>query len=691
MAAVKPQPHFSPHATFSAPDAGPADTGFAVFRLLLPSSFSDADTMRLYAAVNPLRRRTATLQVRVEPLDPASAGGRVVAAIVGPTVPVRRVEASSSSAEPLALSPAQEALVAVIDTEGALCCAVEKEARGKARPGCITCLLLVDADRLEASTGRGVMERIALEAGADVRVAMWEEGAQPPRGQPLEEVVEITGDRTAVRKALVALSSFLQGDLPIGNSTTYVKKEGSILPWASSEVPGPNMGASCSEASTEFAQGSVAKTHCPEGNTGDAQSKTLQQVSFRLLLPTYLAGGLIGKKGLIIKGIEVETGACIDVGAPVAGCKERVITICALESPDSEYHIVQSALLLIFDRMMEMETNTHSTFEKASQFLVRVLVLKNQFGCLVGLGGSIIKEMVNTTGARIQILDDTEIPACASTFELVVQITGELMNIRNALSLVFWKLRNHIFSNETDYNNSHISSSEIAESNATSQANIYSTIQYSVDNGHKVDHRSPLSYGVDSVEKSFSDLELSSSEIQKPDNGNGVRINNSDSGIQNPSDWNGIVTNNLNDGIISSDENNLVRGAEHAAITRITYETAVSGSILTLVYGDNGSNLAKLTELSGVRFIFGPDLIDHGYFLFKRKVRCIGLLKTMNLKKPKTSYNLNSQQLASKYGCYFSLFNHICILVLAFLVTMLDHYFILNHVIDTFKVHMLGV
>ncbi|AQK53410.1 RNA-binding KH domain-containing protein PEPPER [Zea mays] len=75
------------------------------------------------------------------------------------------------------------------------------------------------------------------------------------------------------------------------------------------------------------------------------------------------------------------------------------------------------------------------------------------------------------------------------------------------------------------------------------------------------------------------------------------RINNSNSGIQKPSDWNGIVTNNLNDGIISSDENNLVRGAEHAAITRITYETAVSGSILTLVYGDNGSNLAKLREV----------------------------------------------------------------------------------------------
>jgi len=68
--------------------------------------------------------------------------------------------------------------------------------------------------------------------------------------------------------------------------------------------------------------------------------------------------------------------------------------------------------------MMEIESNIHSSFEKASQFSARALVLKNQFDCLVG---SIIKEMVNTTGARIQILDDKDVPACASNFELVLQ------------------------------------------------------------------------------------------------------------------------------------------------------------------------------------------------------------------------------------------------------------------------------
>jgi poly(rC)-binding protein 3/4 len=202
MAAAKP--HFLPHAAFATASssssrspsaAADAEAGLAVFRLLLPPSFSDADTMRLYAAVNPLRRRTAALQVRVEPLDPAAAGGRVVAAVLGPAATVRRAEASSSSAEPLVLSPAQEALFAVLDAEGALYCADQEGPRGGkggGPSGCATCLLLVDADRLQAATaGGGVLGRIALEAGAYVRVVPWEEAAPQPQGQPPEEVVEV--------------------------------------------------------------------------------------------------------------------------------------------------------------------------------------------------------------------------------------------------------------------------------------------------------------------------------------------------------------------------------------------------------------------------------------------------------------------------------------------------------------------
>lgn len=71
--------------------------------------------------------------------------------------------------------------------------------------------------------------------------------------------------------------------------------------------------------------------------------------------------------------------------------------------------------------MEEVARNGRLMFDKPSQCLVRVLVLRSQSGCLLGLGGAIIKEMVDSTGARIQILDETNVPACASHYERVLQ------------------------------------------------------------------------------------------------------------------------------------------------------------------------------------------------------------------------------------------------------------------------------
>ena len=87
---------------------------------------------------------------------------------------------------------------------------------------------------------------------------------------------------------------------------------------------------------------------------------------------------------------------------------------------------MQSALLHIFDRMQELESRTGPMFDQPFQLSARFLVLKSQFGCLVGLGGSTIKEMVNATGAKIQILDESDVPACGSQYELVIQASCPL-------------------------------------------------------------------------------------------------------------------------------------------------------------------------------------------------------------------------------------------------------------------------
>jgi poly(rC)-binding protein 2/3/4 len=198
MAGAKP--HFAPHAAYgvSASASAPAsdsissnstasegaDADVIVFRLLLPRAFGDEDAFHLYAAIVPLRRHTAALQVRVDALQgyPEDSASRVAVVLV-PTSPTRRVEASSSSGEPLHLSPVQEALVALVDVGGVL---HRVPGRG---PEFVTCLVLVEAARLDAQ-GRGTLREIASETGAEIRVTPLAGNAKPSLHSP-DEVIEV--------------------------------------------------------------------------------------------------------------------------------------------------------------------------------------------------------------------------------------------------------------------------------------------------------------------------------------------------------------------------------------------------------------------------------------------------------------------------------------------------------------------
>ncbi|BAF21432.1 Os07g0439100 [Oryza sativa Japonica Group] len=192
--------------------------------------------------------------------------------------------------------------------------------------------------------------------------------------------------------------------------------------------------------------------------------------------------------------------------------------------------------------------------------------------------------MNNTTRTKMKILEETAVPACASQYELVLQITGEPMNVRDALSLVCEKLRNHCFSSEkTTYGNGHVPSSAIDELTTSSQNEI------------------------DSVQNSISAFDLGclgSPQIQKPTIGCGTEINNPINEVEKPANGNGTGINNLNTGMqnengidvsnhgaTSLEEKKLLRGIKTATITRITYEVAVCG--------DNGNDFTMIREMSG--------------------------------------------------------------------------------------------
>ncbi|XWS21343.1 hypothetical protein CRYUN_Cryun30bG0047400 [Craigia yunnanensis] len=222
------------------------------------------------------------------------------------------------------------------------------------------------------------------------------------------------------------------------------------------------------------------------------QSKILPGgIVFRVLCPASKTGSVIGKGGTVISQIRQETGAKVKVEEAVPGCDERVIVIMGSESSDKETEVgteqgkengdeeataancsdeetengknnddkvsdpvkdlksvketlyVQKALLLVLERIIEAEPDSDGVdgeTVKPFMMVLRLLVLSSQVGCLLGKGGSVIKQMSAESGAQIRILPRDKFPPCASASDELVQITGEVDAVRKALQSVSQQL-----------------------------------------------------------------------------------------------------------------------------------------------------------------------------------------------------------------------------------------------------------
>lgn len=205
-------------------------------------------------------------------------------------------------------------------------------------------------------------------------------------------------------------------------------------------------------------------------------------VVFRLLCHASKTGCVIGKGGSVISQIRQETNARVRLEESVLGCDERIIVIVGSDkefkvgkgsgedsnvaeagndtrehgkddgdkdsAPEEDLNSekgqtsVQKALLLIFEKMIgsDIETNKDDEENKSSTCVVRLLILSNQVGCILGKGGSVIKQMSTESGAQIRILPNEKLPACASASDELLQITGELDAARKALQMVSQQL-----------------------------------------------------------------------------------------------------------------------------------------------------------------------------------------------------------------------------------------------------------
>ncbi|CAN4092253.1 unnamed protein product [Withania somnifera] len=188
----------------------------------------------------------------------------------------------------------------------------------------------------------------------------------------------------------------------------------------------------------------------------------------RILCPASKIDFLVGEGSSIIYRIQEETGAEVRVEDGIFGCDEKVIVIvgsgkedemgteqlqadvegsdtkekdsCNDENGDKgenrlslpaensktekETESIKKALFLVFDRMVEGGVGMDGGDEEgnnSSSLITRLLVLSSQVGCLLGKGGSVIKQMSSESRSQIRILPRDKLPSCASSSDELVQ------------------------------------------------------------------------------------------------------------------------------------------------------------------------------------------------------------------------------------------------------------------------------
>ncbi|KAJ4832802.1 hypothetical protein Tsubulata_044944 [Turnera subulata] len=431
-----PDPNPSNKRSKPPPPPIPVPPGHVSFRLLCHSSRTGGVIGKSGSVIKQLQLDTGS-KIRIEEA-PAESPDRVITIVA----PGGGGGGASSNGEVGQVSKGQEALVRVF--ERVLAVAAESDGAGMASAGgVVSCRLLVDANQVGSVIGKGgkVVEKIRRDCGVKIRVLT---DKLPVCAGPTDEVIEIEGEISAVKNGLVAVSRCLQ-DCQLSNKTR-VSGPQEPLPQVRVEIPAQYNPAApmLSSSSISYAPMMARPLSLDSDRVSTMESKATQQqqVIFRILCSNDRIGSVIGKGGSIIKGLQSETGAGITIGNTVADCDERLITVTASESPESRYSAAQKTVVLVFSRVADAESGS----SKGSPVTAKLVISSNQIGCLLGKGGAIISEMRKVTSTVIRIVGGDQVPKCVPANDSVIQISGEFMNVKDAIYHVTGRLRDNLFS-----------------------------------------------------------------------------------------------------------------------------------------------------------------------------------------------------------------------------------------------------
>ncbi|KAH7372980.1 hypothetical protein KP509_17G032000 [Ceratopteris richardii] len=316
----------------------------------------------------------------------------------------------------------------------------------------VTTRMLVPNSQVGCLLGKGghIIEQMRQESKTQIRILPRDQA--PYCAMPTDEIVQIIGDASAVKKALQLVSTQLFENPPRDRHPAASRSpiRGSFLPDEVNslhQAPRANYNSGhhtrsfqlplsdyCSAASDK-----VAHYH----GSRDLVSEHKNELAFRILCPREKIGSIIGKGGNVVRSLEEDIGVSIDVRGSVSGSEERVIMVSSVEQPDDNISPAQEALLHLQTKIADLGPDEDAVIT------TRLLISASQVSCLLGTGGSTIAEMRRITGANIRILGKDDLPMCADPTDQVVQIVGDIRKAREALIQVTKRLRSNMYAEKT--------------------------------------------------------------------------------------------------------------------------------------------------------------------------------------------------------------------------------------------------
>ncbi|CAK8577946.1 unnamed protein product [Lathyrus sativus] len=458
----------------------------------------------------------------------------------------------------------------------------------------VSCRLLANGGQAGSVIGKGgkVVEKIRSDTGCRIRVL---NDKLPVCIKASDEIIEIQGTVSSVKKALIAVAGRLQ-DSPPDRTKIMGARPNEVSQHETSAVPHegltePNMdyrlqktsALSTSPIRSNDSASKVQPLSAEANRVSALDPEALQQeVTFRILCSGDRIGNVIGKGESTLKTLQNETGAAIRVGPPVFECEDRLITVTALENPESRFSPAQKAVVLVFCRSVEgsVEKGPDSRSYKGPSVTARLVVPSNQVGVLLGKAGAIVTEIRKATWTNIRVIGNGQVPKCASYNDQVVQITGDFPNVQDALYKATSRLRDHLFPITQN-------------SNGTGSYRILrDSIPLSLGGQPVLGVNHDLS--VHSLSQSIDHLTLSQNLDRS-----------SAPGVRPPKTVGGISSGFPDD--VSRRWNphkgglELGSGSAISVVTNTTVEIMVPNNVIGRVYGENGNNLNQLRQISGAK------------------------------------------------------------------------------------------